>query len=319
MDEHRGRHVVHAGFLRVPMRYSSARLRFHSALRPEDPEADVVSAWMFDLGAEGIEWQEGACLEMVASFREGEQSREALAEQIETKVASLASLVRVEPIEPIDWSTHWQTHFQPLSFGSLWIVPSWLKPPEEAEQVLCIDPSSAFGTGLHPTTHLCIEALVRDRPRRVLDAGTGTGILALAAVRSGATAVGFDNDPEAIRVAMENRDRNEISSHTLELFTGEVADVKDTFPYVVANILAGPLESMAPSLAARVDEGGTLVLSGLLEHQTEAIRQCYGQEGLRLLDRQVRYGSGPRASRDAESLQAGGDEVEAWVALEFRR
>lgn len=260
----------------------------------EAPDGEALAEALHALGAEGLEWREPGTgrvdaaaperVEVMAAFPlpagATVEDEAALEATVIAEVGEAAQLMERSRFEPIDWATHWRRHFAPIDFGGVWVVPSWLSPPAGAESVLRIDPSSAFGTGLHPTTALCMEHLVAARPARVLDVGTGTGILAMAAVRLGGTAVGTDHDPEAVRVAAENRTLNGIPAEAFSVSTAGVAELGQTFPYVVANILAGPLVELAPELAAAVAPGGTLVLSGLLDRQVEEVRAVYLAHGL---------------------------------------
>lgn len=251
----------------------------------ESLEADLLGDALTELGAEGLEWRDTSSpIVLVAAIELPAAEAEGLPGAIEAALAERklpAKLISVEPFQEIDWSTHWRHHFTPLSFGPLWVVPTWLEPPAEAEHILRIDPSSAFGTGLHPTTALCTEWVVERRPTRMLDVGTGTGLLALAAAHFGAErAMGVDNDPEAVRVSIENRDLNGISPDTVPLSETPVGELEETFEVVVANILAGPLVALAKDIRARVAPGGELVLSGLLERQLDEVCAAYVAEGL---------------------------------------
>ena len=247
-------------------------------------EADLLAYILVELGARGLEWRDGP-LEVVAAFElePGEDSG-ALRARVRRGLDEGdvdASLAGVFPYPRVDWSTHWRRHFRPLQFGPLSIRPQWLPAPPGTGLVLYIDPSSAFGTGLHPTTALCLEWLVSMRPEEVLDVGTGTGILAMAALKLGARrAVGLDTDPEAIRVAADNRRRNGVPPEKLELSTDLVAERHGTFDAVVANILAEPLRRLAVDLSDRVGPSGHLVLSGLLREQVPDIRRAFEARGL---------------------------------------
>lgn len=258
----------------------------HDVASAEAEAADLLGNALFELGAQGIEWRDETLpVEAVAAFPvKTELEAESLAARIRVGLRDsgiVAELSEIRLYEEVDWSTHWRGLYRPLSFGDLSVVPSWLEPPPGAVHVLRIDPSSAFGTGIHPTTALCLEWLVERRPRTALDVGTGTGILALAAVALGAErAVGIDNDPEAIRVALENQRLNGVSGARLELSEARLADVRERFDAVLANILAGTLTDLAPLLSDRVRAGGSLVLSGLLVHQVDSVALAYEAEGL---------------------------------------
>jgi ribosomal protein L11 methyltransferase len=247
---------------------------------PEDERFDVMSALLFELGAGGLEVRdEERPILVIAAFppdvlREGLKARV----QESLREGGIEAAIAQAEFEEVDWATHWKRHFSPMRFGLLWVVPTWLPPPEDAEAVLRIDPSSAFGTGLHPTTALCLEAIVQRSPvERLLDIGTGTGILALASLLLGSIrAIGIDNDPEALLVAEENAARNRLP---LEL-GAEIPD--ERFDLVVANILAGPLVELAPRIAGCVAKDGTLLLSGVLETQADEVAAAYRRQGLTL-------------------------------------
>lgn len=290
--------------------YVAMKLKLHRADSMEHPEADVLSSILFELGAEGIEWSPPCSV--VASFSVDADTRSSLEHSVASSAEPFASLVETKALEPVDWTTHWQHHFHPVQVGSLFIVPSWLQAPDGAEHVLWIDPSSAFGTGLHPTTHLCLEEIVAKKPARVLDVGTGTGILAMAAVKFGATAVGTDNDPEAIRVAMENRRRNCIDTLQLNLTDAPLPDVEGQFPFVVANILAAPLEAMAEYLVAKLQPQATLLLSGVLEEQVGSLVETYEALGCRFRSKALRFGSGAASAPSPDELEG---VVESWAAV----
>ncbi|WP_420208471.1 50S ribosomal protein L11 methyltransferase [Candidatus Electronema sp. JC] len=188
-----------------------------------------------------------------------------------------------------DWATSWQQYFKPFAIvPGLIIKPSWESyAPQPGEQVLEMDPGMAFGTGQHASTKLAlslVEACCQAAPpQQMLDVGTGTGILAMAAALFGAkAAAAIDNDPVAVAVAAENIARNglaervTVSAEPLEQISGQ-------FDLICANILHDVLVELAPALVQRLAAKGQLVLSGLLcGSQEESILRIYGQLGLRL-------------------------------------
>lgn len=185
---------------------------------------------------------------------------------------------QVEQIADQDWERSWMDNFQPLRFGQrLWIVPSWHQPPEPQAANLHLDPGLAFGTGTHPTTALCLEWLDGQslHDYTVLDFGCGSGILAIAALLLGAKqACGTDIDPQALEASRDNATRNGIDATRFPLYLpGEMP--ADTFDLVLANILAGPLVQLAPTISQHVRQGGHLVLSGILAEQAEEVRAAY--------------------------------------------
>jgi ribosomal protein L11 methyltransferase len=184
----------------------------------------------------------------------------------------------VERIEDQDWERSWMDNFQPMRFGQrLWIVPSWHAAPEPDAVNLLLDPGLAFGTGTHPTTALCLEWLDGQTLDNcsVLDFGCGSGILAIAALLLGAPqAVGTDIDPQALEASRDNASRNGIDPARFPVYLP--ADLpQQPADVVVANILAGPLVSLAPQITALVKAGGRLALSGILAEQADEVRAAY--------------------------------------------
>jgi ribosomal protein L11 methyltransferase len=184
-------------------------------------------------------------------------------------------------VEDKDWVRATQAQFEPIPVGErLLIVPSWRVQEalqrDDRRVALVIDPGLAFGTGSHPTTHMCLEWLEQAdlAGRRVIDYGCGSGILAIAAARLGSAGVtGIDIDPQALVSAAENARINDVAI--------AVQSSSDALPppadVVVANILSNPLKLLAPMLMSLVAPGGTLVLSGVLERQIEEVSQFYGE------------------------------------------
>ena len=184
----------------------------------------------------------------------------------------------VERIEDQDWERSWMDGFQPMRFGQrLWIVPSWHAAPQPDAVNLLLDPGLAFGTGTHPTTALCLEWLDSQKLDNcsVLVFGCGSGILAIAALLLGAPqAAGTDIDPQALEASRDNASRNGIDPARFPVYLP--ADLpQQPADVVVANILAGPLVSLAPQITALVKSGGRLALSGILAEQAEEVRAAY--------------------------------------------
>ena len=185
---------------------------------------------------------------------------------------------QIEQIEDQDWERSWMDNFQPMRFGQrLWIVPSWHEAPEPEAVNLLLDPGLAFGTGTHPTTSLCLQWLDGQALEgcTVLDFGCGSGILAIAALLLGAEhAVGTDIDPQALEASRDNAGRNGIAAERFPLYLpGDMP--AGTYDVVVANILAGPLVQLAPTISAHVRPGGRLALSGILAEQADEVRAAY--------------------------------------------
>lgn len=191
-------------------------------------------------------------------------------------------LPEIVPVATEDWAEGWKQHFGLFRVGPRLVIrPTWESyQPAPGEAVLTLDPGMAFGTGTHATTRLCLELVAElfagdSPPARVLDVGTGSGILAVAAAALGASRVlACDIDPEACRIAAENAGLNglenliEITDRPLETLEGE-------FEAVLANILAEENARLAPALIARLAPGGTLVLSGILGEKEELVTAAF--------------------------------------------
>ncbi|SEQ41883.1 MULTISPECIES: 50S ribosomal protein L11 methyltransferase [Pseudomonas] len=198
-----------------------------------------------------------------------------------TLIAGTGADFHIEHIEDQDWERSWMDNFHPMRFGQrLWIVPSWHEAPEPGAVNLHLDPGLAFGTGTHPTTALCLEWLDGQplEGYQVIDFGCGSGILAIAALLLGATrAVGTDIDVQALEASRDNANRNGIDPARFPVYLP--ADMPDEpADVVVANILAGPLVSLAPQLSRLVKSGGRLALSGILAEQAEEVRAAYSAD-----------------------------------------
>ncbi len=179
-----------------------------------------------------------------------------------------------------DWTRTWLEHFKPIQFGEkLWIVPSDTSLPEQVDAVIVsLDPGLAFGTGTHPTTALCLRWLDAHPPvnQMVMDYGCGSGILAIAALKLGAKeAIGIDYDPQALKATQENALRNDIPLTQLTICLPEKQPEDIKAQTILANILAQPLVSLAPTLTHYCAPGGNLVMSGLLTKQIEEVSAAY--------------------------------------------
>jgi ribosomal protein L11 methyltransferase len=207
-----------------------------------------------------------------------------------------------------DWAEAWKEHFPVLRVGRRLVIrPTWREhPAAQDEVVISLDPGMAFGTGLHPTTRLCLASIEdsaeRGRVSRasVLDVGCGSGILAIAAALFGADPViAVDTDPLAVETTLRNAALNGLSD-TISARQGSVplGDATRTFDIVLANLVASLLIDLAPALAAAVTPGGTILASGIFADRESDVRSAFEPAGLRVV------------GRSAET---------DWVALEARR
>lgn len=192
--------------------------------------------------------------------------------------------LRFEPLADQQWERAWMEHFQPMQFGErLWIYPSWVEAPSDGSVVLRLDPGLAFGTGTHPTTALCLEWLDAQtlHDKTVIDYGCGSGILAIAALLLGAaSAMGYDNDPQALTASCDNAANNGCADKLSVTFVATGGEtITEQADVVLANILAGPLRELAPRIVPLVKQGGSLVLSGILAEQAEEVMDAYRAVG----------------------------------------
>jgi ribosomal protein L11 methyltransferase len=183
---------------------------------------------------------------------------------------------RVEPVAEQDWVRRSQSQFEPIRISDkLWIVPSWATAPDTDAVNLVLDPGLAFGTGSHPSTRLCLQWLERTirGGERVLDYGCGSGILAIAALRLGASAaLGVDVDPLALLAAQANAQRNRVDARFINTETAPDFQAQ----LVVANILANPLILLAPLLSGYASgRTGRIALSGILKAQAQEVMAAY--------------------------------------------
>jgi ribosomal protein L11 methyltransferase len=266
-------------------------------------ELELLAARLFDYGALGVELQEPGQPLMPGTPPLPPDAGRCIAHfaQRDDALRSAAELGRGEApveIEEEDWSVAWRKQHRPLRVGPRsWVQPPWEDAPAApGEARIVIDPGMAFGTGSHPTTALCLERvdeLLADRlGASVLDVGTGSGIIAFAAVKLGAGRVtGTENDPVALEAARRGAELNGIPEGRI---AWSLAD-PDRLPgpgydVVVANILLNTLVDLAPQIARKTSPGGRLVLSGLLADQAHAAEEAYEAQGLAAVARKERDG-----------------------------
>ncbi len=248
-----------------------------------DADEETASTVLWELGTLGVEVQAGlpGHSRLLAYFPTDTE--------LATVRAALATLpgAVIEPaaVPDVDWVARFRENFRGFDVGSFRIAPPWDRPASVAagEHLILMDPGRAFGTGTHETTRLCLRALEEAfvaRPRAsLLDVGTGTGILAIAALQLGASrVVGIENDPEALENAREHAALNGV---TPELVRGDGARgvPAGSYDLVVANITAPLLRERAREILAAVKLGGRVILSGLLVDEAEAVTAAYSHAG----------------------------------------
>jgi ribosomal protein L11 methyltransferase len=241
------------------------------ALRPDPAAGYRVTAWIPD---------------DVAAPEAIDRTREALGHLRAFDLRPMSEL-SVTTTDDAAWTTAWREGYEPIRVGRLTIVPSWLDVPKGSDLVIRLDPGMAFGTGLHPTTRACLELLqtIEPMPATVLDVGTGSGILSLAALRLGARrAVGYDTDPLAIEASTANAKANALGAR-FEARRGTLPDTsEEPFPLVVANLVAAVLIELGPRLAAHTSAGGTLIAAGIIENRSDEVEAALGRAGFVVID-----------------------------------
>ncbi len=221
-------------------------------------------------------WQVSTC---VGLFDAATDMQHIIAVLTDMAFLSDAIPVKVEQVEDKDWEREWMDNFHPIQFGErLWVCPSWRDIPDPNACNVILDPGLAFGTGTHATTALCLQWLesMDLSGKTVMDFGCGSGILAIAALKLGASrAIGIDIDPKAITASKENAERNGVLEQ-IELYLPEEAPEFDT-DIIVANILAGPLKDLKDVICGYGHSGTLLALSGILAEQAESVVEAYSE------------------------------------------
>jgi ribosomal protein L11 methyltransferase len=265
--------------------------------------SDAVEAALLDIGASSITFvdrgDEPVLEPGVGEVRLWSDTlvralfQERPADDAALKLASLATTLgshitataRLRKVDDEDWERVWLKDWKSLRFGRrLWICPTAAAAPDDPDAVIVrLDPGLAFGTGTHPTTALCLQIL-ESLPlcgRTIIDYGCGSGILGIAALKLGAAhVVAVDIDPQALLATRDNAQLNAVSSN-IEVrgvdAAGNLGGLPPAF-CVMANILAGPLIELAPTLTALCEPGGYLLLSGLLKTQAYAVKAAYASD-----------------------------------------
>ncbi|MDX2010059.1 MAG: 50S ribosomal protein L11 methyltransferase [Myxococcaceae bacterium] len=257
-----------------------------------EADSEWVQTLLTEAGAAGLEVRDAATPPMPGVRRPAsgeaivigyfEQAADADGALLTVRDEVPGARATIEGVVEQDWSVAWRERIKSVTVGRLWVGPPWEKATAPADKVcLFIEPKMAFGTGDHPTTSLCLAAvdtyLAAHPGCSVLDVGTGTGVLAFAAKKLGSgRTVGTDNDPVAIELAKECADENGLLG--VELSTKTLDEVEGTFDFVLANILANTLITLAPLIAPKVKH--RLVMAGVLVPQADEVRRAYVAQGL---------------------------------------
>ena len=205
--------------------------------------------------------------------------------------------ITVDETEDLDWINNWKKYFHQFYIDDLLVIPSWedVKEEDKGKMILHIDPGTAFGTGMHETTQLCIRQLKKHitPTTKLLDVGTGSGILAILSLMFGAeSAVGTDLDPCAVEAVKENMESNDIPQDKFSMMIGNIItekEVQDKVGYecydiVVANILADVLVPLTPVIVNQMKKGGIYITSGIIDDKEEVVKEAVLAAGLEMLE-----------------------------------
>ena len=258
-------------------------------VRPDPARREWVGAWLVAHTGQAVEERDDGTL---VTFAEDEAGADALAGALDAALAE-AGGGPVEscrrPLEAVDWSTRWRDGLGARRFGRLTVVPSWVAHDSAGGPVVVLDPESAFGSGEHGSTRAALTLLERHlRPgAHVLDLGSGSGILAIAAVKLGAArAVGIENDPEALPVAWRNAERNGVLGAVdfLEGDAGDLAPLLGPADLLLSNILRTVNTALLPAIVTALGPGGIAVFSGMEMTEAELFRPLLPHAGLAVRD-----------------------------------
>lgn len=288
---------------------------------------DMISSMMMDVGIEGIEIEDRVPLSeqdrsrmfvdilpegpeddgvaRISFYLEPEQDNGAILAAVQQGLDEIrgwgvdvgSGMIEASQTEDKDWINNWKEYFHQFSVDDILIKPSWedVKPEDQGKLLIQIDPGTAFGTGMHETTQMCIRQIrkyVTDRTV-LLDVGTGSGILSIVGLKLGAAAaVGTDLDPCAISAAKENMEVNGIAEERFTVMEGNLIDDRkiqdlvgyETYDMAVANILAEVLVPLTPVIVGCLKKGGIYITSGIIDNKEETVVEAVKSAGLTILE-----------------------------------
>ena len=295
-------------------------------LKTTTESEDLVSSMLMDLGIQGIEIEDKIPLTQsdkeqmfvdilpeiavddgvayISFYLEEEEDKETILAKVRQELEEMSSYANVgectieeSQTEDVDWVNNWKQYFHQFYVDDVLIIPSWeeVKPEDEDKMIIHIDPGTAFGTGMHETTQLCIRQIRKfvTEDTTILDVGCGSGILGMLALKFGAKySVGTDLDPCAIDATYENMEVNGISREQYEVMIGNIIDDKDIqdrvgyekYDIVVANILADVLVPLTPVILHQLKPGGIYITSGIIDDKEETVVNCVKAAGLEVLE-----------------------------------
>lgn len=287
---------------------------------------DIVSSMLMDLGIQGVEIEDKVPLTQadkeqmfvdilpeteaddgvayLSFYLEEDEDKEKVLANVRAELKDMASYLNVgactieeSQTEDVDWVNNWKQYFHQFYVDDILIIPSWeeVKPEDSDKMVIHIDPGTAFGTGMHETTQLCIRQIRKytTPDTTILDVGCGSGILGMLALKFGAKySVGTDLDPCAIEATYENMEVNGIGKDKYEVMIGNIIDDKEVqdkvgygkYDIVAANILADVLVELTPVIVNQLKDGGIYITSGIIDDKEETVVEAVKAAGLEVLE-----------------------------------
>ena len=295
-------------------------------LKTRSEVEDIVISTLADVGVEGVEIEDkvpltesdkkqmfvdilpdGPADDGIAYLNfyvEEDQDPQPLLDRVKEALDELRMFVDIgectiteSQTEDKDWINNWKQYFHQFYVDDILIIPSWeeVKPEDKDKMIIHIDPGTAFGTGMHETTQLCMRQLKKyvNKDTQILDVGTGSGILSIAALKLGAAhAVGTDLDPCAISAVKENLEANAVPVTDMDMILGNIIDDKtiqdevgyEKYDIVVANILADVLIPLTPVILHQMKKGGLYITSGIIDDKEESVVAAVKAAGLEVLE-----------------------------------
>ena len=287
---------------------------------------DIVCSSLMDLGIQGVEVEDKIPLTQrekeqmfvdilpeidvddgvayISFYLEEDEDKEKMLQAVREELKEIGTYVNVGSMEieesqteDVDWVNNWKQYFHQFTIDDVLIIPSWedVHPEDEDKMIIHIDPGTAFGTGMHETTQLCIRQIKKyvTEDTEILDVGCGSGILGMLALKFGAKhSTGTDLDPCAIDATHENMDVNGISRDQYRVMIGNIIDDKevqdqvgyDRYDIVAANILADVLVPLTPVILNHLKTGGIYITSGIIEEKEETVVEAVKAAGLEVLE-----------------------------------
>ncbi len=295
-------------------------------LKTTTESEDIVSSMLMDLGIQGIEIEDKVPLTQldkqqmfvdilpeiaaddgvayISFYLEEEDDKESVLANVRAELEEMRTYLNVgectieeSQTEDVDWVNNWKQYFHQFYVDDVLIIPSWeeVKPEDEDKMIIHIDPGTAFGTGMHETTQLCIRQIRKfvTPETTILDVGCGSGILGMLALKFGAKySVGTDLDPCAIDATHENMEVNGIGKDQYEVMIGNIIDDKEIqdkvgyekYDIVAANILADVLVPLTPVIINQLKKGGIYITSGIIDDKEETVVNAVKAAGLEMLE-----------------------------------